>query len=148
LKSGFLNADWFFVLIEIKLCQKRIFLKIMPKIDKVSWGKIKIDDQKYHQVLIIGDQIIERDKAKLKKLLGTDHLIGEWEKEELFSNQPEVILIASGWSGILKVDKEFRNEAKIKRIELKIVLTPRIVKEYHQLVKEGKRVNALIHTTC
>lgn len=120
----------------------------MLKIDKVSWGKIKIDGQKYHQVLIIGDQIIERDKARLKKLLETDHLIGEWEKKELFSNQPEVILVASGWSGILKVDKEFRNEAKIKRIELKIVLTPRIVKEYHQLVKEGKRVNALIHTTC
>ncbi len=120
----------------------------MPKIDKVSWGKIRIDGQKYHQVLIIDNQVIERDKARLKKLLGTDHLIGEWEKGELLSNQPEVILIASGWSGILKVDKKFRDEIKTKGVELKIVLTPRIVKEYHQLVKEGKRINTLIHTTC
>ena len=120
----------------------------MPSINKVFWGKVKIDNQEYHQVLIIGNEIIERNKTRLKAVFGTDHRIGEWEQKKLLSTQPEIILIASGWSGILKVDEKFRDEARIKGIELKIVLTPRIVKEYHQLVKEGKRVNALIHTTC
>ncbi|PJE69207.1 hypothetical protein COU96_00940 [Candidatus Shapirobacteria bacterium CG10_big_fil_rev_8_21_14_0_10_38_14] len=120
----------------------------MPKIDKVSWGKVKVDGRQYHQVLIVGDEVMERDKPKLKKLFGTTHKIGDWEQEKLLSDSPEIILIANGWSGILKVDEEFKRKIESAGIELRIVLTPKVIKEYNLLIKEKKQVNALIHTTC
>jgi hypothetical protein len=74
--------------------------------------------------------------------------VADWEQKLLLSEDPEVILIASGWSGILKVDEEFKNKVEKKGVELRVVLTPKIVEEYNRLVAEGKRVNCLIHTTC
>jgi hypothetical protein len=120
----------------------------MPKIDKVSWGKIKIDGQNYHQVLIIGKEVIERESDKLHEFFGTTHRIGDWERKKLLAKSPEIILVATGWSGLVKIDEEFKKELKKKKIELQTVLTPKVVKRYHQLVEEDKRVNALIHTTC
>lgn len=120
----------------------------MPKIDKVSWGKVKVDGKEYHQVLIIGNEVLERESDKLHELFGTTHRIGDWEKERLLSGNPEIVLIASGWSGLVKIDEEFKNKLKEKDTELQAVLTPKVVEYYNQLNKEGKRVNALIHTTC
>lgn len=120
----------------------------MPRIDKVSWGKVEVDGEQYHQVLITGDEVMERDKPKLKNLFGTTHKIGDWEQEKLLSGRPEIILIASGWSGVMKVSEKFKNQISELGIELRVVLTPKVVEEYSQLVKKGKRVNALIHTTC
>lgn len=120
----------------------------MPKIEKVSWGNVKVDNKTYHQALIIGDEVLERESNKLHDLFGTTHRIGDWEKEKLLSGNPEIILIATGWSGLVKIDDDFKNKLKEKEIELQTVLTPKVVEQYSQLVKEDKRVNALIHTTC
>lgn len=120
----------------------------MPKIDKVSWGKVKVDGKEYHQVLIVGNEVLERESDKLHELFGTTHEIGKWEQEKLLSNQPEIILVASGWSGLLRVDDKFKKKAEDAGIELRLVLTPKVVGEYNRLVEERKKVNVLIHTTC
>jgi len=120
----------------------------MVKIEKVSWGKVKVNGQIYHQVLIIGEKVLARDKEKLETLFGTTHEIGDWEQKELLSSKPDVILIASGWNGVLKVNEKFEKQIAKLGIELRIVLTPKIVREYSSLVAQGKRVNCLIHTTC
>ncbi|MCJ7804844.1 MTH938/NDUFAF3 family protein [Patescibacteria group bacterium] len=120
----------------------------MVKIEKVYWGKVKVNGQVYHQVLIIGDEVLEREKNKLENLFGTTHQIGEWEQKEILSGKPEVILIASGWNGLLKVDGEFKKKVENLGIELKVVLTPKLISEYNQLIKQDKKVNCLIHTTC
>ena len=120
----------------------------MVKIEKVSWGKVKINGQVYHQVLIIGEKVLVRDENKLKVLFGTTHQAGEWEQEELLSGNPDVILITSGWNGVLKVNEAFKNKIEKKKIELKIVLTPKVIEEYQNLINQGKKVNCLIHTTC
>jgi len=120
----------------------------MAKIDKVSWAKVKIDGKDYWQVLVIGEKVVPREVEKVKREHGTDHAMADWEQKLLLSNNPEVILIANGWSGVLKVGEEFAKKVEEAGAELRIVLTPRVVKEYNQLVEEGKKVNALIHTTC
>ena len=120
----------------------------MPKIDAVNWGKVKIEGRDYWQVLIIGDKVIPREVEKVKGKYGTDHLIADWEEELLFSENPEVILIANGWSGVLKTSQKSKVKSQKLGIELKVVLTPKVVTEYNRLVNQGKRVNALIHTTC
>jgi len=120
----------------------------MPKIEKVSWAKAKIDGQDYWQVLIIGGKLIPREVEKVKQEYGTDHVVADWEQRLLLSGNPEVILIVNGWSGFLRVDDEFKKKVEKVGAELRVVLTPRVTEEYNQLIKENKRVNALIHTTC
>ena len=120
----------------------------MLKINKVSWAKVKIDGKDYWQVLLIGEKIVSREVERVKEEYGTDHVVADWEQKLLLSGNPEAILIASGWSGILKVNEKFQNQIVKSGIELRVVLTPRVAKEYNQLIEEGKRVNALIHTTC
>lgn len=56
--------------------------------------------------------------------------------------------MANGWSGVLKVGEDFKKRVEKSRAELRVVLTPKIVEEYNRLVEKGKKVNALIHTTC
>jgi len=129
----------------------------MLKIDKVEWGKMEIKGKKYGQVLIVGNQIFERDSEKLHQLFDTTHKIGDWEVEKLFSDNPELIIIGTGWAGVLGVSSkallrgipsEYKVQSAKLGIELKILKTPKAVKEYNKLTGEGKKVNALIHTTC
>ena len=120
----------------------------MIKINKTSWGKVVVNDQKYHQVLIVGSKVIPRDTDKLNQLFKTTHQIGDWEQKLLMNEQPDIILIANGWSGALKVSEDFKNKLVDKKIALKTILTPKVVKEYRLLLKKGKQVNVLIHTTC
>jgi len=120
----------------------------MVKIDSVEWGEIWVDGKQYHQVLIVGEEVFERDSEKLHQLFGTTHKIGEQEEKMLLEGNPEVIIIGNGWEGVLQVTENFKLETENLGIDLKILRTPEAVEEYNQLVKEGKKANVLIHTTC
>ena len=117
-------------------------------IDSTQFGEVTVDNKKYHQVLIIGDKVEERDTEKLKKLFDTTHKIGDWEVEKLISNEPEVIVIATGQDGAMAVDDEL--VSKFSKISKEVIVekTPKAIEVYNDQVKLGKKVNALIHTTC
>ncbi len=120
----------------------------MPYINSTDFGSITIDNKKYNQVLIIGNDVKEREYSKLVDIHNTSHVVGEWELVELLSNKPEVIVIGNGQSGVLTVEDKVKDEIEKAGVVLIIDLTPGAVITYNVLVKDGKRVNALIHTTC
>ena len=120
----------------------------MFKIDSVGWGKIEVNDQGFQQVLIIEGQVFERDSEKLRQFFDTSHKIGDWEIEELFRGDPEAIIIGTGWDGVLQPDEKIKKKSEKLGVELIILKTPPAVEEYNRLAEEGKKVNALIHTTC
>ena len=120
----------------------------MPKINFTDFGSINIDDVKYDQVLLVGDKVLERNFDKLKELFGTSHKIADWELRELFSDKPEIIIVGTGQNGALTVSEDVIGAINDKNIELIIKTTPQAVIEYNKLKQEGKKVNALIHTTC
>lgn len=120
----------------------------MPYINSTQFGNVVIDNKKYNQVLIIGDSIIERDYDKLEELFGTSHKIGDWEIKELLKENPEIIVIGIGQNGAMEVDKEFVDDMRDRNIKAITANTPEAMKIYNEKIKQGKRVNALIHTTC
>jgi len=120
----------------------------MPIINSTEFGSITIDNIKYSQVLILENRVIERDYNKLKELFGTSHKIGDWEVNELLRDNPEIILIGTGQNGMLAVDTKVIETISKKGIELIIEKTPEVIITYNKKIQEGKRVNALIHTTC
>jgi len=120
----------------------------MPHVDSTKFGEIIIDNKRYGQVLIIGDSVKERDAEKLTALFGTTHKIGDWETKSLLEENPEVIIIGTGQDGMLEVDKNFLARTAAGGREVITTVTPEAVKLYNEKAAAGKRVNALIHTTC
>lgn len=127
----------------------------MPHIDEIKFGSVKIDGKSYHQVLIIGNEILERESEKLHELFGTSHKIGDWEQETLLKDNPEVILIADGFQGALEVEPAVMEklqksgaETRLPARQVLVLHSPAAAIKYNELLKQGKRVNALIHTTC
>jgi hypothetical protein len=120
----------------------------MPRIEDIKFGSIKIDGKNYSQVLIIGDKVIERESERLHQLFGTSHVIGEWEQAELLKGSPEIILIADGFQGALEVGPAVLANLKKSGAEILLLHSPIAVQKYNELIKQGKKVNALIHTTC
>lgn len=120
----------------------------MPHIDSTNFGSVTVDGKKYHQVLIVGDDIFERDYERLKKEFDTSHVIPDWEVEKLLENQPEVIVVATGQDGALKVSDETRKKLAANGARVVSEATPKAVEVYNRYTKENKSVNALIHTTC
>jgi hypothetical protein len=117
-------------------------------INSTKFGEVIIDGITYHQVLIIGDKVEERDTEKLKELFDTSHKIGDWEIEALLKENPQIVIVANGRDGAMEVDENFSNEIQKKGIEVIIAKTPEAIEIYNEKVKKGKRVNSLIHTTC
>ena len=120
----------------------------MPHINSTEFGSITIDERKYDQVLIVGERVFERESDKLKIIFGTSHKIGDWELEELLSTNPEIIVIGNGVDGVLTVDKEIADAINKAGIKLIIEKTPQAIITYNENYDSGKKVNALIHTTC
>jgi len=116
--------------------------------DSSSFGEVVIDGRGYGDVLVVGNEVEERNDLRLNQELGSDHLIGEWEVKKLLSNQPEIVIIGAGTGGALQVTPEIRKRFKKAKVELIILTTPRAIEEYNGLVGMDKKVNALIHSTC
>lgn len=122
-----------------------IFMNI---INSTQFGSITINNNKYSQVLIIGDEIKERDYKKLSELFGTSHETGDWEIDELIKNNPEIIIIGTGQDGVMSVSQKLAKKVREKEIELVAAPTPEAIVIYNDEIKAGSRVNALMHTTC
>ena len=123
----------------------------MSHINSTQFGEVIIDDKKYHQVLIVGDKAEERDCEKLKKLFDTTHKIGDWEIEKLLKGNPQVIIIGTGQNGAMELDRETIQKLQSKGAKIISDITPKMIEIYNSQVrlgKLGKRINALIHTTC
>lgn len=120
----------------------------MVKINNVGWENIIVDGQRFDQVIISEGKVLRREVEKLEKMFGTTHVIGDWEIEELLSGSPEIIILSSGQAGVMKITNDVKEKLSKSGAEIKILLTPVAVSEFNRLSSEGKRVNALIHTTC
>jgi len=120
----------------------------MPLINSTQFGEITIDKKRYHQVLIIGKTVKERDSEKLHELFNTSHKIGGWEIDDLLSNNPKIIIIGTGENGAMEVDEDLAKKLRATVSELIIAETPQAMEIYNTRVKSEKHINALIHTTC
>lgn len=116
-------------------------------IEDCQFGSIIIDGKKYCQVLMVSNEVLERDEEKLNRLFSTTHHIGDWETAMLITDKPEYIIVGTGQSGAMEVDPDTEHQLKELSAKLIIKPTPEAIKQYNQLSQEH-RVNALIHTTC
>lgn len=71
------------------------------------------------------------------------HYVAFAEVEGLLEEEPDVLIIGTGYDNMVQVEEEV---ATMPIVE--ILRTPQAVRRYNELKGEGKRVAAIIHSTC
>jgi hypothetical protein len=73
------------------------------------------------------------------------HFVGFSEIEGLLEERPDVLIIGTGYDNMVQVDGEILAMCAVQVLPLP---TPQAVKHYNELRGKGKRVAAIIHSTC
>ncbi len=113
----------------------------MARIDSVKWGEITIDGKAYYS-----DMYVYWDgRAEMRR---KSHLFDIDEFAGLLQKDPEIIVIGIGHKGIVKVPEEVLQLAEDRNLELFMEKTPQAAEVFNAFAGEGKRVIAVLHTTC
>jgi hypothetical protein len=114
----------------------------MNVIDFYRFGQITVNGKKYtSDVIISGDKIKDGWWRK-----GGHHLQLE-DIAEVIAENPQVLIIGTGASGLLKVPPEVNRAVEVRGIKLIVETTDKACYKYNQLCRSQKTVAAL-HITC
>ena len=111
-------------------------------IGSYSFGILTIDGNKFSKDLII---FPEKINSSWRRKIG--HLLKEDDIVEILDYKPEVLIIGTGASGLMKVDDKIKEKLRSLGIEFIIKNTTEAVEEYNRIYKDKKVVCAL-HLTC
>ncbi len=113
----------------------------MVRIDSTSFGEVVVDGKTYYSdVTVWWDGKVEfRNKL---------HVFSMKEFTKIMEKGPESIVLGTGQHGVVKVPDEVTEAAEEKKIDLFIDTSPKAVQIFNSFVTEGKRVVAVIHSTC
>jgi len=111
-------------------------------IDSYDFGKIVIKGRRYTTDLIVFPDRV-RDGWWRKE----GHSLHVKDIDEAIRDNPEVLIVGTGHSGLMKIPAETREYIKSKGIELIAQRTAEACKTFNRLVK-SKKVVAALHLTC
>jgi len=112
-------------------------------INSYDFGKIKIDGQEYTQdVIIYPDKVFCPWWRKQGHALSLEDL-----PRDLLEQKPAIVIIGTGYSGLMEVSSEVKDYLRKLGIEVIIEPTIKAWQKYNQL-SQSKKVIALFHLTC
>jgi hypothetical protein len=111
------------------------------RIQKYEFGSIVIDGKTYtSDVIVFPDRVRDRWWRKEGHRLDVDDL------EEVLEFRPEVLVVGTGYSGLMEVPEETLRYLEMKNIEVHVAPTREAVRIFNGL--EGRRVVGAFHLTC
>lgn len=111
-------------------------------INSYSFGSITVDGKTYRS-----DVLIFPDRVNSKWWRKNGHLLSEDDIEEISRCDPEMLIIGTGKSGLMKVESGVVEKLKSLGIKYIIKKTDEAVKEYNRLEKKDGVICAF-HLTC
>ena len=114
----------------------------MNKIDSYQFGRIVINGKKYSS-----DVIIFPDNVKDNWWRKTGHQLCLEDIAEVITEKPEVLVVGTGASGLMKVLPEVKEIIDAGGIKLIVEPTDKACKIYNHLCRSQKVV-ATLHITC
>jgi hypothetical protein len=112
------------------------------KIEHYSFGSITIDGRTY-----TSDVIIYPEKVDASWWRKEGHNLNIVDLTDVLKAKPEILLVGTGSSGLMKVPKETLSHLESKGIEVHVSLTAKAVELFNRLQSERK-VIAAFHLTC
>jgi len=113
----------------------------MVRINSISFGEIEIDGKTYYSdVVVWWDGRVEHKTSS--------HEFGMNEFLGLLGREPDSIVIGTGQSGCVHIAEEVKQTAEDKGIKIFADESPRASDIFNALVRDEKKVVAVIHLTC
>lgn len=103
-------------------------------IESYSFGCMVVDGQTY-----ASDLIIFPKKINTSWWRKSGHRLCLEDLEDVFEEEPEVLVIGTGFNGLMKVDEEVKSEAQGKGIALIIEKTEKAVQKFNVTASKKKR---------
>jgi hypothetical protein len=111
-------------------------------IDGYKFGEFVIDKKVYKSnVELVGTLV------KIHRYL-PDHELSLDDFTSLVNSKPEVIIIGTGAYGVVKPPKTIIDFIEKQKIKVIVQKTGDACKTYNEMLKQGKKVVALLHNTC
>jgi len=111
-------------------------------IDSYDFGRIVIDGKRYNS-----DLIVFPDKVRDGWWRKEGHRLHVEDLKDVLEAKPEMLVVGTGYSGLMTVPPETRKYVESEGIELIAQKTTEACKTFNRLVKSRKVVAAL-HLTC
>ena len=111
-------------------------------IDSYDFGRITINGKHYTTDLLVFPEKIKADWWRKK-----GHNLHIADLKEVLEAKPEVLVIGTGYSGMMKVPPETRSYIESEGIELVVQKTAEACKTFNR-VAESRTVVAALHLTC
>jgi hypothetical protein len=111
-------------------------------IDNYDFGRITVNGKLYTT-----DLLIFPEKIKVNWQRKKGHNLQVADVKAALEAKPDVLVVGTGYSGILDVPHETRKQIESEGIELIVQKTAEACKTFNRLV-ESRTVVAAIHITC
>jgi hypothetical protein len=111
-------------------------------IESYDFGRIVIDGRKFGRDVVIFPDMIDGNWWRKE-----GHLLSVEDVKEIVEAKPEILVVGTGYSGLMKIDPQTEHYLRSSGIELIAVKTEKACKTYNDLSK-SRRVVAALHLTC
>ncbi len=112
------------------------------KIESFSFGKITIGGRAY-----TNDVIVYPDHVHENWVREEEHRPQISEFADIINTEPDILIIGTGYAGVLSVPDQIRNFLTSKGIEVRVEKTTKAVELFNSL-RETEKVVAALHITC
>ena len=110
-------------------------------IDGHKFGSFVVNGREYlGDIKIIGSKVRLWDRKK--------HEVNIDDVKDILKAEPEVIIVGTGNSGYLQLEKSLRDYLLAKRIKLFIGVNSEAIVKYNEAVSQRKNIGAIFHSTC
>lgn len=113
------------------------------RVESYSFGRVVVDG-----VLYTSDLILYPNRVDGSWWRKEGHRLDVSDLERALATVPEVLIIGTGWAGLLRVPAETLSALKSRTAEVQVVRTAKAVDLFNEAVSAGKAVVAALHLTC
>ena len=115
----------------------------MVKIEHYSFGSLKAGGRSYRDdVKIVAGQV----RGDWWRKQG--HLLQAGDIQDILEDGPDILVLGTGSSGLLRVDPSLEDLLESRNIRLLAMPTAQAVERFNQLSARGERVAGAFHLTC
>jgi len=112
-------------------------------IDSYSFGEMRVNGEVYTK-----DLIVFPDKITPNWWRCEGHSLGIEDLEQVLSFDPDVLIVGTGSSGLMRIPQATRKALQGKHIELRAGFTDQAVLIFNEQIKKGTKVAGVFHLTC
>jgi hypothetical protein len=113
------------------------------RIDSARLGSVAVNGKRYeHDIYIYANGKIEERSPHAGKTISTDEI-----RKLMKLGAPSVLIVTTGISRNIKVNKDIEKIARGLRVELVVEVTPRAVFSFNAAQSQGRSVAAIVCVT-